>query len=275
MNEDDMTAGDAPVLLLVGAGPVAGAVARLAAGCGFVVDQALWPGEAPLALAADAQPAGANTGVAPDSGPGAGSAAAARARDAARPDMVPAMPPDMLPDLLPDLLPDTLPGLAPVAGLRRRIPLSGVPGQPGEPDAPGSAGPSAGNARHAARGCLNLAERCGIGRGHLVCIFPPDEASAIASMEEALASHAFYVGLRASREARERIWAALRARGVPDAELAAARCPLGLGGLGGPHAPGDDGSHRAHHGPLGEAVAVVAELLAARAGLLQRFRLED
>lgn len=269
MNEDDVTAGDAPVLLLVGAGPVAGAVARLASGCGFVVDQALWPGEAPLALAAGAQAEGANAGAAPDSGPG--SAAAARARDAARPDMVPAM----LPDILPDTLPDTLPGLAPAAGLRRRILLSGVPGQSGEPDDPGSAGPSAGNARHAARGCLNLAERCGIGRGHLVCIFPPDEASAIASMEEALASHAFYVGLRASREARERIWAALRARGVPDAELAAARCPLGFGGLGGPHAPGDDGSNRAHHGPLGEAVAVVAELLAARAGLLQRFRLED
>lgn len=270
MNKDDVTAGDAPVLLLVGAGPVAGAVARLAADCGFVVDQALWPGEALLALEADAQPAAATTGTAtPDSGPGAGSAAVSGVRDAARPDMVPAMP--------PDILPDTLPGLAPVAGLRRRILLaaSGVPGQSGEAGDPGSAGPSAGNARHAARGCLNLAERCGIGRGHLVCIFPPDEASAIASMEEALASHAFYVGLRASRGARERIWAALRARGVPDAELAAARCPLGFGGLGGPHAPGDDGSNRAHRGPLGEAVAVVAELLAARAGLLQRFRLED
>lgn len=274
MNEDDVTAGDAPVLLLVGAGPVAGAVARLAAGCGFVVDQALWPGEAPLALAADAQPAVATTGTAtPDSGDG--SAAVSGVRDAARPDMVPAMPPAMLPDILPDTLPDTLPGLAPLAGLRRRILLSGVPGQSGEADEPESAGPSAGNARHATPGRLNLAERCGIGRGHLVCIFPPDEASAIASMEEALASHAFYVGLRASREARERIWAALRARGVPDAELAAARCPLGFGGLGGPHAPGDDGSNRAHHGPLSEAVAVVAELLAARAGLLQRFRLED
>ncbi|MBD5538670.1 MAG: XdhC/CoxI family protein, partial [Desulfovibrio sp.] len=77
------------------------------------------------------------------------------------------------------------------------------------------------------------------------------------------ASHAFFVGLWATRAERERIWAALRTAGVPDAELAAVRCPLGLGDL-------DDMG-----GPVASAAPVLAELLAARAGARQRNRLED
>lgn len=106
-------------------------------------------------------------------------------------------------------------------------------------------------------------ERCAVGRRHSVCIFPADEAEAVGALEDVLASHAFYVGLWATRAERERVWAALRAAGVPDAELAAVGCPLGLGDLA------DMG------GPVASAVPVLAELLAARAGSRQRFRLED
>lgn len=106
-------------------------------------------------------------------------------------------------------------------------------------------------------------ERCAVGRRHYVCVFPPDEAAATRALEDVLASHAFYVGVWATRAERERIWAALRAAGVPDAELAAVRCPLGLGDL------------RDSGGPVASAVAVLAELLAARVGGRVRVRLED
>lgn len=106
-------------------------------------------------------------------------------------------------------------------------------------------------------------ERCAVGRKHSICIFPEDEAAATRALEDVLASHAFYVGLWATRAERERVWGALRGAGVPDAELAAVRCPLGLGDLA------DIG------GPVASAVPVLAELLAARAGARQRFRLED
>ena len=176
-----------PVLLLVGAGPEARALARLAAECGFAVDMAVWDADAGL------DPPG-EEGTLPD-----------------------AVAPD-------------------IPGLRRHISLA--------PDD----GP---------------VERCAVGRRHYVCIFPQDEAQATAALEDVLASHAFYVGLWATRTERERVWAALRAAGVPDAELAAVRCPMGLGDLGGAG------------GPTASAVGVLADLLAARAGTRQRFRLED
>lgn len=107
-------------------------------------------------------------------------------------------------------------------------------------------------------------ERCAIGHRHSVCIFPPDEATAARALEDVLASHAFYVGLWATRAGRDRLWAQLREAGVPDAELAAVRCPMGLGELA-----------VAQEGPVPAAVAVLAELLAARAGSRRPFRLED
>lgn len=183
---------DTPVLLLLGDGPVARALARLAAECGFAVDMALWDADA----LPEAEAEGAATEQAPDT-----------------------------------------PGAAPdIPGLRRFLRLA-----PGE----------------------HAVARCGIGRRHFVCIFPEDDAAATRALEDVLASHAFFVGLWATRAERERIWAALRAAGVPDAELAAVRCPLGLGDL-------DDMG-----GPVASAVPVLAELLAARAGGRQRSRLED
>lgn len=187
--------GDTPVLLLLGDGPVARALARLAAECGFAVDMALWE--------ADALPEADAEGAAPEEAPDA-------------PDAVVAAPD--------------------IPGLRRFLRLA-----PGE----------------------GAVARCAVGRRHFVCIFPADEAAATAALEDVLASHAFFVGLWATRAERERVWAALRAAGVPDAELAAVRCPQGLGDL-------DDMG-----GPVASAVPVLAELLAARAGARQRGRLED
>ena len=183
------SAADTPVLLLLGDGPEARALARLAAECGFAVDMAVRDEAGPLDAPGEAE-------------------APAEAEPAA-----PEIP-----------------------GLRRYIRLL--------PDE-------------------SAVARCGVGRRHYVCIFPPDEATAVDALEDVLSSHAFYVGLWATRDERERIWAALRAAGVPDAELAAVHCPLGLGDLG------DLG------GPVASAVPVLADLLAARAGSRQRGRLED
>ncbi|MBD5417957.1 MAG: XdhC/CoxF family protein [Desulfovibrio sp.] len=179
---------DMPVLLLLGDGPEARALARLAAECGFAVDMAVWGAGVPQGATDGGEPGEA---------------------DAAAPD---------------------------IPGLRRHIRL--LPGE-------------------------SPVERCAVGRRHYVCIFPPDEETAESALEDVLSSHAFYVGLWATRAERELVWGALRAAGVPDAELAAVRCPLGLGDLA------DMG------GPMASAVPVLAELLAARAGSRQRFRLED
>ena len=188
--EEAAAAPDMPVLLLLGDGPEARALARLAAECGFAVDMAV---RAP----ADAS--------APE-----GAAAEAQAE-------APAEAPE-------------------IAGLRRYLRLA--------PDE-------------------SAVERCAIGRRHSVCVFPEDAEDATRALEDVLASHAFFVGLWATRAERERIWAELREAGVPDAELAAVRCPLGLGDL------------RDMGGPVASAVAVLAELLAARAGGRQRLRQED
>lgn len=179
---------DLPVLLLIGDGPEARALARLAAECGFAVDMAVWDADAAAEAPQDAE------------------AAAGATEGAAAPD---------------------------IPGLRRYIRL--LPGE-------------------------SPVARCAVGRRHSICIFPRDEAAAVAALEDVLPSHAFSVGLWATREERERVWGELRAAGVPDAELAAVRCPLGLGDLA---------------GPVASAVPVLAELLAARAGARQRFRLED
>lgn len=181
--------GDTPVLLLLGDGPVARALARLAAECGFAVDMALW-----------------EAGALPEAEAG-----------------------DELPEDVADPARD-------IPGLRRSLRLA-----PEE----------------------SAVARCAVGRRHFVCIFPEDDAAATRALEDVLASHAFFVGLWATRAEREHVWAALRAAGVPDAELAAVRCPLGLGDL-------DDMG-----GPVASAVPVLAELLAARAGGRQRGRLED
>ena len=118
-----------------------------------------------------------------------------------------------------------------------------------------------------ARRCLtlpgfeNLVEACGIGRRHYVAIVTRGHSFDREALAQALTSHAAYIGMIGSKSKREQVYAFLRAQGVPDAELAAVRCPIGLSI--GAETPGQI------------AVSVVAELLAARAGTLQRLRFED
>ena len=107
----------------------------------------------------------------------------------------------------------------------------------------------------------DLVEACGIGRRHYVAIVTRGHSFDREALAQALTSHASYIGMIGSKAKREQVYAFLRAQGVPDTELAAVRCPIGL--------------------PIGAetprqiAVSVVAELLAARAGTLQRLRFED
>lgn len=110
-------------------------------------------------------------------------------------------------------------------------------------------------------GFENLVEACGIGRRHYVAIVTRGHSFDREALSQALASHAAYIGMIGSRAKREQVYAALREQGVPDAELAAVRCPIGL--------------PVGAESPQQIAVAVVAELLAARAGTLQRLRFED
>ena len=118
-----------------------------------------------------------------------------------------------------------------------------------------------------ARRCLvlpgfdNLVERCGIGRRHYVAIVTRGHSFDREALAQALTSHAQYIGMIGSRGKREQVYAALRAAGVPDAELAAVCCPIGL----------SIGAQT----PQQIAVAVVAELLAARAGTLTRLRFDN
>lgn len=106
-----------------------------------------------------------------------------------------------------------------------------------------------------------LVERCGVGRRHYIVIAAHSHALDLAALSQVLRSHAFYIGMLGGRAKRNALFAALRDQGVPDAELACIRCPVGL--------------------PIGAespkelAVSIVAELLAARAGVLQRLRVEE
>ena len=100
-----------------------------------------------------------------------------------------------------------------------------------------------------------------MGRRHYVVILTHSHAHDLAALAQALHSHAFYIGMLGGKAKRNALFAALREQGVPDAELACIRCPVGL--------------------PIGAesprelAVSIVAELLAARAGVLQRLRIEE
>lgn len=110
-------------------------------------------------------------------------------------------------------------------------------------------------------GFENLVAACGIGRRHYVAIVTRGHSFDREVLAQALTSHAAYIGMIGSRAKREQVYAALREQGVPAAELAAVRCPIGL--------------PVGAESPQQIAVAVVAELLAARAGTLQRLRFED
>ena len=118
-----------------------------------------------------------------------------------------------------------------------------------------------------ARNCLvlpgyeNLVQSCGIGRRHFVAIITRGHSFDREVLAQALTSHAQYVGMIGSKTKREQVYAALRKQGVPDAELAAVCCPIGL-------------TIEAET-PQQIAVSSVAELLAARAGTLVRLRFDD
>ena len=92
-----------------------------------------------------------------------------------------------------------------------------------------------------------------------------DTDACVAQIKRIVEAGGEYVRLTAqgTREAENLrdINAALRAEGMPNAELACVRCPIGL-------PVGADS-------PQQIAVSVVAELLAARAGTLQRLRIDD
>jgi len=107
----------------------------------------------------------------------------------------------------------------------------------------------------------NLVQVCGIGRRHFVAIVTRGHSFDREALAQALASHAQYVGMIGSKTKREQVYAALRSQGVPDAELAAVCCPIGL-------------TIKAET-PQQIAVSIVAELLASRAGTLVRLRFDD
>ncbi|MCR5561871.1 MAG: XdhC family protein [Desulfovibrio sp.] len=107
-------------------------------------------------------------------------------------------------------------------------------------------------------GMEGLVPACSVGPAHHIVIMTRSNELDRKALTQALASHAFYIGMMGGRTKREEIFSALRAEGVPAAELAAVRCPAGL----------DIGADT----PAGIAVAVTAELIAAGAGRLQRLR---
>lgn len=107
----------------------------------------------------------------------------------------------------------------------------------------------------------NLVEACGIGRHHYVAVITRGHGFDRETLAQALTSHAQYIGMIGSRTKRDQIYAILRSQGVPDAELAAVCCPIGL-------------TIEAET-PQQIAVSIVAELLAVQSGTLKRLRFEE
>lgn len=103
-----------------------------------------------------------------------------------------------------------------------------------------------------------LEELCHIGPRHYVVIATRSHAYDLAVLTQALHTKARYIGMIGNRKKRDVLCEILREQGVPNAELACVRCPIGL-------AIGADT-------PEEIAVSVTAELVAARSGCLPRFR---
>lgn len=104
----------------------------------------------------------------------------------------------------------------------------------------------------------DIARACGIDRNHYICIFEQDEEVCEQLALACLATEAAYLGIWCDSARADILFENLKDAGAPDAELAAVCCPAGLG-IG---ARTDEQ----------EAVAIVAELLAARTGALKRLR---
>lgn len=107
----------------------------------------------------------------------------------------------------------------------------------------------------------DILQICEIDRDHYVCIFEKDQEVCESLLMQFLASEAAYIGAWANMARADAIIDNLKADGAPDAELAAVCCPMGLG----------IGANTAQQ----EAVAVVAELMAAKSGALKRLRYLD
>lgn len=107
----------------------------------------------------------------------------------------------------------------------------------------------------------NLVQDCSIDRDHYVCVFVDDAHECEQILMQCLPSDAAYIGAWAGNNLSREIFSALKQDGAPDAELAAICCPMGLG----------IGSST----PDQDAVAVVAEILAARSGVLKRLRFSN
>lgn len=103
-----------------------------------------------------------------------------------------------------------------------------------------------------------LVETCAIDASHYVCVFTEDSRDCEHILYQCLPTNAAYIGAWADKEMAKEIFKSLKEAGAPDAELAAICCPMGLG----------IGSQTTEQ----DAVAVAAELLAAKSGVLKRLR---
>lgn len=105
----------------------------------------------------------------------------------------------------------------------------------------------------------DLVTELAIGRNHFICIFIDDAQECENILFQCLHSDAAYIGVWAGKDLRREVFTQLSEDGIPDAELQAICCPMGLG-IGGKT-------------PEQDAVAVLAEIMAARSGALKRLRL--
>lgn len=108
---------------------------------------------------------------------------------------------------------------------------------------------------------LDIVERCNIDRNCFVCLFIDNLEECEDILLQCLPSDARYLGVYGDMEKRHELFRALRELGAPDAELVAIACPMGLniGAIS----------------PIQQAVAICAELLAAKAGTLKRLGHSD
>ncbi|MBQ7584722.1 MAG: XdhC family protein, partial [Desulfovibrionaceae bacterium] len=103
-----------------------------------------------------------------------------------------------------------------------------------------------------------LLANCEITPLHYVVIMTHSQELDLMALSQILASHAAYIGLLGGSSKRQAIFAALRNEGVPQPELACVHAPIGL----------NIGAET----PEEIAVAVVAELLAAKTDMLAQVK---
>ena len=99
---------------------------------------------------------------------------------------------------------------------------------------------------------------CVLDARHYVVILTHSYETDMTVLLHSLDSPARYIGVAGSPRKKESLFTQLRERGLPDAELACVRCPIGL----------DIGAESVEE----MGIAITAELIAARAGCLPRPR---